>query len=336
MHLPGPILRAACLGLFLLATGAHGQHESRWYKVELLVVTHEGAPGDEQFEPTPELAYPENHRFLLHPQQLRARVKQHEGPARLDSRGRLTLMPPPTEPGSPDIPLQGPPASAQADTAPTDPNAVAGPPRPTPFIALPAARREFRGKAAYMEQTGEYRVLFHEVWAQPVMGKQRAVPLVLDRSGDSGSWPELQGSITLHVARYLHLETRLWLNTMGEYLPGNWRMPAAPLGPPSVITVAPERPGWNAAPEPNEAAGGGTIAVYESDELPEDGIAAEGPESSWRHAVLLEQRRRMRSLEVHYLDHPRLSAVIKLEPLDEEQLEAMAAAEEPILPPAQD
>ena len=46
-----------------------------------------------------------------------------------------------------------------------------------------------------------------------------ALPIVLDRSGDGGAWPELQGTIKLYVARYLYLETNLWLNTRGEYLP---------------------------------------------------------------------------------------------------------------------
>ncbi len=338
------LARCSCLALTLLSSLAVAQHESRWYKVELMVFTHENPPGGEAFEPTPALGYPEDYRFLLHPQQILEHVQQHEGPSELDEFGRLRLLPPPTEQDTPDIPLREalasdpntPVALPPADAA-NDPNEAEAAPRPTPFIALPASQREFRGKAAYMARTGEYRILFHEAWAQPVMGREQAIPLVLDRSGDSGDWPELQGSITLHVARYLHLETRLWLNTRGEYLPGDWRMPSAPLGPPSVITVEPELPESELA-DPNDLLPGGEVTVYESEafgdlDLPMEEEEEElEPQSPWRHAVLLEQRRRMRSLEVHYLDHPLLSVVIKLEPIDEEQLAAMAAAEEALLP----
>ena len=327
------LVRCTCMALSLLSLNAYSQHESRWYKVELMVFSHRGSAVSEQFEPTPELGYPKHHRFLLHPQQLRAAAARHEGAVELDSFGRLTLLPPVTEPDEPDIPLLEETltdVAAEADESLAEEEA--GPRRPTPFVALPASQREFRGKAAYMQNTGEYRILFHEAWAQPVMGINAAVPLVLDRSGDTQDWPELQGSIKLHVARYLHLETRIWLNTRGDYLPpGNWRMPAAPLGPPSVIIVEPPAEEELAFIEPE-------VSLYDSDSedgaLGGDAFLEEEPASPWRHAVLLDQKRRMRSLEVHYIDHPLLSVVIKLEPLSEEQLQAMAAAEQPILPPA--
>jgi hypothetical protein len=41
----------------------------------------------------------------------------------------------------------------------------------------------------------------------------------------------------------------------------------------------------------------------------------------------MQQKRKMRSKEVHYLDHPLLGVVIKLMPLDEEQLQELADAE---------
>ncbi|MFV8817382.1 CsiV family protein [Haliea sp. E17] len=333
----------AALGLYTCAGFA--QHESRWYKVELMVFTHEGAATDERFDPTPALEYPQQYRFLLHPEQIRALAEQHDGKSELDDYGRLTLLPnlPPPEPDTPDIPYRDPNDAAVATELPLTAPAVdeepaadePAAPRPTPFIALPAAQQEFRGKAAYMARTGEYRILFHEAWAQPVMGENDAIPIVLDRSGDTGDWPELQGSIKLHVARYLYLETRLWLNTAGTYLPGDWRMPAAPLGPPSVITVEPP-------PDPNEIVAGeesslAGVTVYETEALlePVEEEVLE-PLSPWRHAVLLEQKRRMRSLEVHYLDHPLFSVVVRLEPLNDEQLRAMAEAEEPLLPEEED
>ena len=193
---------------------------------------------------------------------------------------------------------------------------------PTPFIALPAAQREFNGKAAYMQRSGRYQTLFHQSWAQPVLRKGSALPFILDRSGDTGQWSRLQGSVTLHLSRYLHLETNLWLNTSGDYLPGEWRMPAPPLGPPSLIVERCRRETSEGFGEQWEAS---TEAEWHEPEL--------GAEESWgplypyRHAVLLQQKRRMRSTEVHYIDHPKLGVVIKLTPLTEEDLEIMAQDE---------
>ena len=70
-----------------------------------------------------------------------------------------------------------------------------------------------------MQRQGGHRILFHETWAQPVATKLRARALVMDQMGEGDSWPELQGTVTLFLARYLHLDTNLWLNTDGAYLP---------------------------------------------------------------------------------------------------------------------
>ena len=153
--------------------------------------------------------------------------------------------------------------------------------------------------------------------------QSRALPIVLDRSGDTGQWPRLQGSIKLYLARYLHLETNLWLNTPGDYLPGTWRMPAPPLGPSSLVIEEPTQP----EPEP-------VIGAAASADQPlspaatgqEVALAGEevGPVYPFRHAVLLQQKRRMRSGEVHYIDHPMLGVIVKFTPLIRENLEYMA------------
>ncbi len=62
------------------------------------------------------------------------------------------------------------------------------------------------------------------------------------------------------------------------------------------------------------------------EQLPEEeSLLPEGPIYPWRHAVLLKQKRKMRSNEVHYIDHPALGLVIKLTRFDPEQAESGAA-----------
>jgi hypothetical protein len=188
-------------------------------------------------------------------------------------------------------------------------------------VQRPVSELEFRGKAAFMQRTGRYATLFHETWVQPVADPENAVPLVIDRSGDLQDWPRLQGSVRLFLTRFLHLETTLWLNTDGSYLPGDWRMPAPPLGPASLVVIepAPLEPLDSGLPDYG-------LGVAE-DEAQTNIPAESGPEYPWRHAVALNQSRRMRSTEVHYIDHPLLGLVIKLTPLTEEELQTMAEAE---------
>jgi hypothetical protein len=323
----------ACLAL--LAASSALAKEDRWFRVELLVFSHESKQAAEQWEPTPSLVYPGAARFLVEPQRIENNLAQHHADSVVDEFGRqiLTILP---EAGAqnlprasanatPDIPLAGGVASLVDPNTPTTVEVQPQVLRPTPFVALPGSQLEFRGKAAYMQRSGQYQTLFHQTWAQPVPGQAAAVPIVLDRSGDTEQWTRLQGTITLYLSRYLHLETNLWLNTQGEYLPGEWRMPAPPLGPPSLIIEE--------LPTPQDSPT--TWASVDQQTTPVPGTEADlaeleedtGPVYPYRHAILLQQKRRMRSTEVHYIDHPRLGVVVKLTPLSTDELETMALAE---------
>jgi Peptidoglycan-binding protein, CsiV len=314
--------------LTLAGFSAQAQQNERWYQVELIIFSHETTSTIEQWEPIPQLNYPPSGRFLVYPGQVKARMQEHEGESSLDEFGRqLIVVPDDTEQAgqqTTDIPSPG---STAGVTSGNQPGTVAGGENnatslyPTPFVTLPHSEREFHGKSAYMQRTGKYQTLFHETWAQPMRPAGTALPLIIDQSGDTTSWPRLQGSIKLHLSRYLHVETNLWLNTHGDYLPGEWRMPAPPLGPPSLVVEEPERLletdsyFVSAADDPAED---------QSPNTQTEPVEETGPVYPWRHAVLVQQKRRMRSNEVHYLDHPMLGAVIKFTPLDEDQLQTMA------------
>lgn len=305
--------RAPALLAVLLAAGAaiapgpSAAQDGRWYRVELLIFKH--LPGDrtETFEATPRLAYPDKFRFLVDPQRVAANRAQYPGRDYITGNGRQVFEAPA------DAPVALPDEGRRAAL-------------PAAFLLAPASAQDFRGKAAYMQRSGRYEILFHESWVQPVVGERSALPIILDRSGDSDAWPQLQGSVKLYLSRYLHLETDLWLNTQGDYLGDNgWQMPAPPRAPQSLIVeVAEDAPQAQDAGLPGQAqpapetAGAGVTAV----EPVEDAI---DPRTlyPWRHAVALTQKRRMRSGEIHYIDHPLLGVVARLTPLAQEEVEAL-------------
>ena len=198
--------------------------------------------------------------------------------------------------------------------------------QPVPFVILSPDQRELRNKAAAIERSDRYQVLFHEAWDQQMGDRADTLPIVLDRSGDGGAWPKLQGTIKLYVARYLYLETNLWLNTQGEYLHSSWRMHAPPLGPASLILDAPERPEAETVttePALNFDPQLASIILMEPAESEEE----LEPIYPFRHAVLLNQTRRMRSGEVHYIDHPMLGVIVKITPLPDPESQTKAQAE---------
>ncbi|MEM1111092.1 MAG: CsiV family protein [Pseudomonadota bacterium] len=244
--------------------------------------------------------------------------------------------------------------NAIEDAAPGADDEILPPPRPSPFILLPQEQLEFAGAARQMQRRSNRRVLFHEAWLQPVAERESAIPIVIDRSGDSQDWPELQGSLLLYVSRFLHVESNLWLNTPGSYLPAVWSMAPPPLGPESLRVVEPELAesdlvdATSALPWYEQAARGddGSLSTLseteaaavsqngltpaEVDATEEDMTIAEealGPVYPWRHAVYLDERRRMRSNEVHYLDHPLIGLIIKLTPIEPEELDLLGMAE---------
>ena len=329
--------------LTLLAGNTALAQDSRWFRVELLIFTNQSAPDApagaaiaEQWDATPPLTYPDAARFLIDPAQVRNNAATYPGTSELDQYGRQIIVLP----------------AAPGPTSTSQPVTANRPGLPRPFVQLPNSYQEFRGKAAVMQRSGGYNVLFHQTWVQPVPPEGRALPIVLDRSGDTGQWSRLQGSIKLYLSRYLQVETNLWLNTDGAYLPGTWRMPAPPLGPPALVIEEPFPELDQATPDsvqlssqtvPGQAlpaiaatavpaatdqagnllqpvvSGPGAVA-----ELDEEALQALGPVYPYRHAVLLEQKRRMRSTEVHYIDHPLFGLVIKFSPITAEELQAVA------------
>ena len=310
------LLFSLCLLLSLttLSSSGQAQEEQRWYKVELLIFSHGVNAGEEKekWDPNPQLLYPSRYRFLLDPKRIAANEAEFEGTSTLDDFGRQTLTITDPMPSLPEA----------IDPNQPEPELIEDIQRPTPFILLPRSELAFGSKALQMQRSGRYQTLFHESWVQPMVNKLSTRPIVVDHSGDELQWPRLQGSVKFYLSRYLHLETNLWLNTNGSYFPPGWQMPEAPLGPASLALVYPEAEVTEVVDE--------TLLFEPANLQPTTGeefVTNEETEKAdtppvypWGHAILLQQKRRMRSTEVHYLDHPLLGVVVQITPVDEEEL----------------
>lgn len=270
-------LSRALLGALVFWTfTAQAQVDTR-FRVELLVFSTPSGSTAEQWDATPELAYPQNAQYL-----------QAEVPV--------------TTPA----PVETPPSvDAVAPTASTTP--AAAPVSTTVYALLPASQRELDAQAAALQRSGRYHVLFHEAWSQPISSQAATASIIMDKSAGGGPWPDLQGTVKVYQADAMYIDTNLWLNTSGDYLPGTWRMPAPPRAPAAE------------AIESTPPAGPLSSPALATDVLPAPGSGtpaeAAPVDYPYRHAVLLKQSRKLRLGQLNYIDHPLLGVLLKVTPL---------------------
>ncbi|WP_439107074.1 CsiV family protein [Congregibacter sp.] len=207
-----------------------------------------------------------------------------------------------------------------------------------PYVLLDNRSLEFRAQARSLRRQGN-RIAFHGSWWAQLNEANETPALIMDRSGDIDSldWPALQGSLQVYRSRYLHIALDLWLNTLGEYLPEAWQIDPPPLSPSSLVVKTLGGREMNPWAPVNDSALLDTATdpllaqspASSDPEPPQLEIPVEeesiGPEYPWRHAIVHRQTRRMRSGEIHYLDHPVVGVIIKVTPMSEEAL--------PLLPP---
>jgi len=199
---------------------------------------------------------------------------------------------------------------------------------PTPELA--------RAKQGLVDST-QYDVKHYLRWAEQLGDADQVLPVRLDTADQGQIWPELQGDITVYVSRYLHIQTNLWLNTHGDYLP-EWQMPAPPKAIDPVQHIGLDvkktrietaestlqevtpfgRPDWRL--EPGISRQFRYLERNRPDStLPNALVDTETP-YPYRHAIALQQTRRMRSGEVHYIDHPAMALIVSITRIEGETL----------------
>lgn len=184
----------------------------------------------------------------------------------------------------------------------------------TPFVLLPNNNHKLANHARALARDSRYRVLFHQAWRQPVKPRKNASAILIFGGNNYGEHSELEGSITLSLARLLQINTRLWLTQFeinyGQ-TPSDW--PPLPAQPQKLkqallaqvrnaddLTLIPEQPlSWELPAEP----------------LADITTEANAPYLPQR-IVLMNEERQMRSSEIHYLDHPLFGLIIQLTPYD--------------------
>ncbi len=165
------------------------------------------------------------------------------------------------------------------------------------FRQLPSSSHQLGGYNYTLRKNENYQVLSHKAWKQQMQGEKQAPAIVVNGGRSLGTHKELEGYIKIHIARYLHVKTDLWLTdtknltetTEDNYSREEW---------PSL----PARPGTSASRVNSNAAV--NLGAFDNNY-----------KSAYPLATLRE-RRRMRSNELHYIDHPLMGVLIMMTPID--------------------
>ncbi len=181
-------------------------------------------------------------------------------------------------------------------------------PAQDPFYKLPHEIFELTPLEQDLRRKNGYRVLFHEAWRQPVQAEENAKSVLINGGKTYGEHTELEGSLKISVSRYLHVHTNLWL---AEFIPNfgqnieNW--PQLPEKP--QINLRQNTPAGSMNLAPAAAGQQELVLINEYSKIIDQPYVID-------QLYTLKQRRRMRSEELHYIDHPVLGLIIKVIPFD--------------------
>ena len=189
--------------------------------------------------------------------------------------------------------------------------------KPAQSLAFPAAfavqepsDEEFLKALNSLTRSPNYEILYQSTWVQPPLEEQEALSVLVQAGEVHDGFYELEGTTRLHVSRYLHFSGNLWL---AKY----------------VQQIEVVKPWWQDSSTPDASLSDSGINstlnegfTLELNQPLEFDQAAATPISmgetitryqSIRTGVMSESRR-MRSGELHYLDHPLFGVMVKVIP----------------------
>ena len=244
-------------------------HGSGWLKIELAVLIDDHKAGlKNEFWPLfPEPRYPENHRWLVDPSQIN-RIRK-EFPTTIvtqDKRGAITIAP------------SDPVLSVNSKT-PNKKHIASKSTLPTAFMKQPVNMLQ-RGLDSIAHNNSD-RIELSISWLQPPNAP--SLPIILDHTGDSNTWPPLQGFVELHQGNPMQLSINFWWNTSASYYPESYSMHPPPRSP-TQITLLDELS--------SSSQTGIKTASKNQHAWP------------WRHVIQITDTRTLPEGSVRYFDHP--------------------------------
>lgn len=165
------------------------------------------------------------------------------------------------------------------------------------FLDLPENLRKLNASAQRISKAPDLRLLAHLAWRQPVMEKDEAQPIRIQTGDLFDSAYELEGTVTIFRGRYLHTSSDLFFSRFDTVNNAN-------------------QLDWSVFSENKPAS---DSAAWLQEQHKQGGLVpstdVQGNTRFIRAATAhLKQSRRMRSDELHYIDHPLFGMLVHITP----------------------
>ena len=179
-----------------------------------------------------------------------------------------------------------------------------------------------------LKRSKNYKVLEFAGWKQSLIKEQPGIPLTISAGEEFGLHHELEGTLTFRKSRYLHLQADLYMANFSEGSTINlksWLLEnddiAAHISElhkmsnQNDITTEEALKENEVKPESNAS-----LLLKDDSTTSPDDIEQENLKPNVRYiakdVVHMNETRRMRSGEIHYLDHPKFGLLVTIEPTD--------------------
>lgn len=223
---------------------------------------------------------------------------------------------------------------------------------PKAFLKLPADQHQLTDIVKRISARRNYRFLMHESWLQPMQTRDTSIPILIRAGEQFDEHFELEGSIKISVERYLHIYTDLWLSRfINKDNVADVLWPALPTPPKRILNAEQDESisalvvsiDGSASSSATNSFSSGDLSFTDLNQATIDSSAATAPllatidtgktfdnnfqsyqsffdfEQRYFRAertATMRQNRRMRSNELHYIDHPLMGLLIKIMPYE--------------------
>ena len=200
---------------------------------------------------------------------------------------------------------------------------------------LQVEQRNLRREARRISARSEIDILFHEAWVQDIVSSEHSKALVIKGGQKFGKHYQLEGSINITRSRFLHANAKIWLtsftsNNSPQFSNGqivdHWPpLPNAPSPLGASYNVSefgdsssslPQKLGDTYNSNKSDDNYESSTSIYNDTQNSGSTYTSNSSTYSIQNIVAINQKKKMRSGEIHYLDHPLMGAVIMIRPLE--------------------
>ena len=185
------------------------------------------------------------------------------------------------------------------------------------------SRRPFSHLASALtrlKRSSRYQVLFAKSWVQPINYKESHPYVVVTGGKTVSGLPELNGAVKLSVGRYLHLQAKLWLIDFAPGITDIVKVDDILLEPESIDWLWPIPPKPPFDEDQTDTTGpllaDFTIPTEFANDTP---FGFEAPQQAYTRDIsrisLIDNSTRLKSRDIHYVDHPLFGLIIKITPM---------------------